>query len=856
MRKLMVIDGNSIINRAFYGIRLLSNSEGVYTNALLGFLNILSRLREEEEPDGVCVCFDLKAPTFRHKMYDGYKAGRKPMPEELAMQLPLLKELLDAMGIPRFELSGWEADDLLGTLSARIDEAGDRCVLVTGDRDSFQLVGGNTVLKYVTTKQGHPETVLYDGFKIMLDYGISPEQFIDVKSLMGDQSDNIPGVKGIGEKTALSLIAEFGSLDGVYENLDSPSIKPAAKQKLAEGKESAYLSRTLATIDRAAPLEASLSEICDPQAKKDRLYDLLFRLEMHSYIKKFNLSAPEVCADKASPCAKKTERKIINVLSANEFEGICERAGLETDFDEKRLALALEDKLMVYAPGPFDADSFNEALGLIVKNCKLCCHSAKPLQRYCLESGLPAPKIDFDVEIAALLCEMKADGQILRQKYLGTSPEENEDPVCINAGSALDLAAPLGELLEEKGLTKLYEETEIPLCGVLAEMEHLGFLIDSKALRAFGEELDTLIDISENETYRIAGHKFNISSPKQLGTVLFDELGLPHGKKTKTGWSTNADVLKKLASEPIVEAVLAYRAYTKLKSTYVEGLLRAVETDGRVHSNFSQLGTVTGRLSSSEPNLQNIPVRSEMGSRMREFFVAKSGNVLVDADYSQIELRVLAHMAEDERMIAAFANGVDIHRTTAASVFGVPLEEVTPRQRTFSKAVNFGIVYGISDFALADDLGISRRDAREMIDKYLENYSGVKKYMSEIVARAREDGFVSTMFGRRRALPDIKASNFNVRSAAERMALNAPIQGSAADIIKFAMVAVSRRLATEGLKAKLILQVHDELIVECPENEAKEVKTILEEEMSRVASLSVALKADASIGKSWAEAKN
>ena len=856
MRKLMVIDGNSIINRAFYGIRLLSNSEGVYTNALLGFLNILSRLREEGEPDGICVCFDLKAPTFRHKMYDGYKAGRKPMPEELAMQLPLLKELLDAMGIPRFELSGWEADDLLGTLSARIDEAGDRCVLVTGDRDSFQLVGGGTVLKYVTTKMGHPETVLYDGFKITLDYGISPEQFIDVKALMGDQSDNIPGVRGIGEKTALALIAEFGSLDGVYENLDSPSIKPAVKQKLTDGKESAYMSRTLAIIDRNAPLKASLSDICDLRADSEKLYGLLSKLEMHSYIKKFNLRAPESKESSSIAAQTKVSRETVSIIAANEFKDISELAGFEADFEEKRLVLTTESKIYSFAPGPFDADSFDEAIGYISKNCPLCCISSKKLRRYCLENEISAPNIVFDAEIAALLCELKADPEVLCGKFFGTGGEENEDSILQNSKAALDLRPCLISLLEEKGLTELYEKTELPLCGVLAEMEHLGFLIDTKALRLFGEELDTLISLSENETYRIAGHKFNIASPKQLGTVLFDELGLPHGKKTKTGWSTNADVLKKLAAEPIVEAVLAYRAYTKLKSTYVEGLLRAVESDGRIHSTFSQLGTVTGRMSSSEPNLQNIPVRSEPGSRMREFFVAEEGNVLVDADYSQIELRVLAHMADDKRMIAAFAQGIDIHRTTAANVFGVPLEDVTPRQRSFSKAVNFGIVYGISDFALADDLGISRREARDMIDRYLENYSGVKKYMADIVARAREDGFVSTMFGRRRALPDIKASNFNVRTAAERMALNAPIQGSAADIIKFAMVAVSRRLAAEGLKAKLILQVHDELIVECPEQEAEKVKTILEEEMSRVASLSVNLKADAAIGKSWAEAKS
>ncbi|MBQ8897074.1 MAG: DNA polymerase I [Clostridia bacterium] len=853
MRKLMVIDGNSIINRAFYGIRLLSNSRGVYTNALLGFLNILSRISEEEKPDGICVCFDLKAPTFRHKMYDGYKAGRRPMPEELAMQLPLLKELLDAMGIPRFELSGWEADDLLGTLSRRIDEAGDSCVLVTGDRDSFQLVGGGTVLKYVTTKQGHPETVLYDGFKIQLDYGISPEQFIDVKALMGDQSDNIPGVRGIGEKTALSLIAKFESLDGVYENLSSPEVKPAAREKLAAGRDSAYLSQTLARIDRNVPLEADLSAIDGPKIKNDELYALLSELEINSYIKKFGLTPPEKCDECSTPdYVKRTVRELSSPDELNPLSG---SVGFEFDPVENRLAVAFGSEVLTFAPGPFDSESFTGAIAALVQGCSFCCHSSKPLMRFCLENGISQPKIDFDCELAALLCELKAEPEILRQKFLGLSEGENGDALSLNADSALALKPHLEALISEKGLEKLYRETELPLCAVLAKMEHVGFLIDQNALRTFGEELDTLIDMSQNEVYRIAGHTFNIASPKQLGTVLFEELGLPHGKKTKTGWSTNADVLKKLALHPIVEAVLAYRAYSKLKSTYVDGLLRAVESDGRVHSTFSQLGAVTGRLSSSEPNLQNIPVRSEPGSRMREFFIAPEGHVLVDADYSQIELRVLAHVSGDKNMIEAFSGGVDIHRTTAARVFGVPVEEVTPRQRTFSKAVNFGIVYGISDFALADDLGISRKEARDMIDKYLENYSGVKQYMGSIVARAREDGFVSTLFGRRRALPDIKASNFNVRSAAERMALNAPIQGTAADIIKFAMVAVARRLAAEGLEAQLILQVHDELIVECPEAEAEKVKAVLEEEMSGVASLSVALKADAAVGKSWASAK-
>ncbi|MDD6263012.1 MAG: DNA polymerase I [Clostridiales bacterium] len=853
MRKLMVIDGNSIINRAFYGIRLLSNSEGVYTNALLGFLNILSRLSEEEEPDGVCVCFDLKAPTFRHKLYDGYKAGRRPMPEELAMQLPLLKELLDALRIPRYELAGWEADDLLGTLSKKIQESGDSCVLVTGDRDSLQLVGGNTVLKYVSARQGRPETTLYDEFKINLEFGIEPRQFIDVKSLMGDQSDNIPGVRGIGEKTALELIRKFKTLDGVYENLDSADIRPAVRAKLAAEKDTAYMSLELARIDRNAPIDADLSAISKTPPDNDGLYRLLSRLEINSYIKKLGLTPPPSAPSAADAAARRTPLKLSSPVL---LSGLSGEIGFDADFEAPAFAAAQEGTVYVFDPGPFERGAFDSALSdLISSGVKFCCASSKPLMRYCLENGLPSPEISFDASLAALLCEGSADSAAVRQKYLGWLPDSQCSPVADGADGALALRPVLEKIMAERGLDRLYRGTELPLAKVLAEMEHEGFLLDEKALRAFGGELDGLIAHATSEVYSLAGKEFNISSPRQLGTVLFDEMHLPHGKKTKTGWSTNFDVLKKLSDEPIVAAVLSFRAFTKLKSTYVDGLLRAVSPSGRVHTTFSQLGAVTGRLSSSEPNLQNIPVRSEPGSRMREFFIAGEGNVLVDADYSQIELRVLAHMSGDERMIRAFASGEDIHRSTAAQVFGIPPEEVTSRQRTFSKAVNFGIVYGISDFALADDLGISRRDAREMIDRYLENYPGVKKYMSEVVERARNDGFVTTLFGRRRALPDIKASNFNVRSAAERMALNAPIQGTAADIIKFAMVAVARRLSSENLKARLILQVHDELIVECPECEAEKVKNILEEEMTGVADLSVALRADASVGKSWAKAK-
>ena len=854
MRKFLIVDGNSIINRAFYGIRLLSNARGVYTNALVGFLNILSRIEEEEHADGVGVCFDLKAPTFRHELYDGYKAGRRPMPEELAMQLPLLKEILDGLRIPRFELAGWEADDLLGTLSARIAAQGDVCVLVTGDRDSFQLVGDGTLLCYVTTRQGRPETVRYDPLRIQLDYGIEPAQFVDVKALMGDQSDNIPGVKGIGEKTALELIRRFSDLDALYASLGSADLRDSVRAKLAEGRESAYLSRTLARIARDVPVAFRTEELLTRAPDNDRLYRLLDDLEMQSAIKKLGLvppAPPAAAAETAAPARRVVEG------SPDRFAALSGEVGFAADFDAHRLAAAFGGTVLAADFGPLDPDGFREALAAVAASgATLCCASAKPLERFCLENGLAVPAVGFDAGLAAQLCEENAGLADLCRKLLGREPAGADNPAAAEADAALSLRPVLEEKLAQNGLTRLYRDVELPLAEVLAAMETEGFLLDREGLRGFGDELDARIAQSAAEVYRLAGHEFNISSPRQLGTVLFDELQLRHGKKTKTGWSTNADVLKKLDGEPIVAAVLAYRGYAKLKSTYVDGLLRAVGPDGRVHTTFSQLGAVTGRLSSSEPNLQNIPVRSEPGSRMREFFIAPPGRVLIDADYSQIELRVLAHVAGDEAMIRDFSAGADIHRATAAQVFGVPPEEVTPRQRSFSKAVNFGIVYGISDFSLADDLGIPRKDAREMIDRYLEHYAGVRRYMTDVVAAARESGFVTTLFGRRRALPDLRSSNFNIRSAAERMAMNAPIQGTAADVIKLAMVAIFRRLRQTHPDAHLILQVHDELLVECPEAEAEDVRLLLEEEMRGVARLSVELAADAGVGRSWAEAKH
>lgn len=857
----MLLDGNSIIYRAFYGIRLLSNSAGVYTNALLGFLNILFKLQEEEKPDGIAVCFDTPDRTFRHKSFEDYKATRKPMPDELAMQLPLLKELLDAMNIQRYELPGYEADDLLGTLSRMICSWGDECMLVTGDRDSLQLVGNGTVLKYISTRAGRTEAKLYDALTINLDFGIEPVQFIEIKALMGDNSDNIPGVKGIGEKTAFDLIMKFSTLDGVYENIDSDLIRPAVRAKLIAGKESAFMSKDLVTIDRNAPIDCTRECFKHLAYDNDRLYSLLEKLEMRSIITRLKLTPPAITEK------EQTEKQFCSFEIVNDYERAKElisdlrgNVGFSFDYDTA-FSLADEKTFLVRLSSP---EPIRKLCSILFSNdIKLICHNSKPLYNYCHVNNMPLPGICFDTMIAAYLLNEPMEKSALCEKTLGyrfTPQEEcpfgNAD-LTAESKAVLELWPVLADRLRKTGVESLYYDVELPLCEVLSDMENEGFLVDIKELDKFGSELDIRIKDLEEDIYNLSGEHFNISSPKQLGIILFEKLRLPYGKKTKTGYSTKYDVLKHLAPfHAIIPKILEYRNLTKLKSTYVDGLKKAVSADGRIHSTFNQTGTVTGRLSSSEPNLQNIPVRSEPGSRFRDMFIAREGYMLVDADYSQIELRILAHMANDEIMKKAFENGEDIHQTTASQVFDVPLEQVTAKQRNFSKAVNFGIVYGISDFSLADDIGTSRSEARWIIDKYLSKYSGVKKYMDNIIARAHQDGYVSTLEGRRRYLPDIKASNFNLRTGAERVALNTPIQGTAADVIKRAMVNVAKRIRNEHLKSKLILQVHDELIVEAPENETERIKKLLSSEMESAANLSVKLSAKSGVGKSWAEAKN
>ena len=882
-KKYIVIDGNSIVNRAFYGVRLLSASNGVYTNALLGFLNIFSRLMTDETPDGVCVCFDLKEPTFRHKAFAGYKAQRHPMPDELAMQIPLLKEILDAMRVPRLELPGYEADDLLGTLSRRIAAENDVCLLVTGDRDSLQLVRDGVTLRYVSTRMGKSDAVLYDTLKIQLDFGIEPPQFIEVKALMGDASDNSPGVKGIGEKTAFDLIRRFSTLDGVYENLDSPDIRPAVRTKLEAGRDSAYMSRMLAEIDCHAPVDISLDGLRVQPCDNDALYSLLDRLELRSIIARLGLKAPKHPPQGAG-ISGYVPRKPLIIGDPDKIRAALAECRGETaaafDGDFRRLALSQEQSVRLFDMSALSEDSRDAALAALFSgDARFICHDTKRIYHFCLSRGLTPPVFALDTLLAAYLLNLPLNLSALAQRFFNMFPdepagaaearqldlfsvEESSDhsaaaELAVQSELLLRLEPLLRKKIAEADLNGLLYDVEMPLSEVIANMEHDGFRVDSAALAEFGRALDSRISELEKGIHLLAGEPFNIHSPKQLGAVLFDKLGLPARKKSKTGYSTNIDALRPLLPyHEIIGLILEYRALTKLKSTYVEGLLKLVQPDGRIRSTFDQTGTVTGRLSSSEPNLQNIPVRQEPGSRLREMFIARDGALLVDADYSQIELRILAHIADDRIMLEAFENGEDIHTITASQVFDVPPEQITPRQRTSAKAVNFGIVYGISDFSLSEDIGTTRREAHELIEKYLSKYAGVKRYMERVVAEARENGYVATLDHRRRYLPDIKSPNYNIRSAAERVALNTPIQGTAADIIKRAMVLVFRRLRQENLAARLILQVHDELIVEAPAEEAARVARLLSEEMENAACLNVRLAADSGVGFSWADTKS
>lgn len=848
--KLMILDGNSIINRAFYGIRMLNAPDGTPTNAVYGFLSTFRRVFDLAQPQAVCVAFDVHAPTFRHEQYALYKAQRKPMPEELAVQMPLLKQTLDYMGVRRLELAGWEADDLLGTVARRCEAAGWTCDVVTGDKDSLQLITDSTHVFNVKTRMGQTDTIEYTPERFREEYGFDPIRMIDLKALMGDSSDNIPGVPGIGEKTAKDLLVRFGTVADIYRDLDALDIKPGVRKKLTEGRESAQLSFDLATIRTDAPIDFALESAVWDHDYQPELYDWFRRLNFTSLSEKWGLqpadgvSAPSSALPAVDVADSAALRALEQAVTAAPYVAVLAPDGLDT--------LTLCDGKACYALSWAQlGDGYNAFLRLLFSDrVRKAGHNIKDLMRALLDEGLPTDGFVFDTALAAYLLDATAgsyDLPRLAQTYLG---EELPD-----AQSVWALQPVLHEKMDAQAMLPLYTDVELPLCPVLARMEQTGFLVDRKALYDFGESLTSSIEQLQQSIWALAGEPFNIQSPKQLGNVLFERLMLPAGKKTKTGWSTNAAVLDKLRGKhPIIEQILDYRTLTKLKSTYADGLLKEISADGRIHTNFQMTVTATGRLSSTEPNLQNIPVRRELGAQIRKMFVASPGKVLVDADYSQIELRLLAHIANDETMIAAFRSGEDIHAVTASQVFGVPLAEVTPLQRSHAKAVNFGIVYGISAFSLAQDIGVFQSEAKAYMDSYFAKYHGVRAYMTRVVEQAKADGYVTTLFGRRRDLPELKSSNFNLRSFGERVALNMPIQGTAADIIKAAMVRVDARMRAEHLQARLLLQVHDELIVECPAEEAETVKAILVNEMEHVADYRVPLLVDAKIGASWAEA--
>ena len=884
--KLMVIDGNSILNRAYYGIRPLTTRDGLYTHAIFGFLTTLLRLEGEEAPDALCVTFDVHAPTFRHQASEAYKATRKPMPEELRVQVPVLKEVLDALNIPRYEQEGWEADDLIGTISRKCEADGWDCVVVTGDKDSLQLITDHTMVKLVSTRMGQTTTKDMTETAFQEQYGFAPIHMIDLKALMGDSSDNIPGVPGIGEKTAMALIQQYESIDNLYAKMPDIEAKPAAIRKLAEGEEMARMSYDLATIHTDAPIEFDPEQNLCREADNDALYQLFLDLEFAKLIDKYGLTAPQGEKKSAGEtfdgsCVSETvdsrdrmeelldlwrERDWVSVLALPSLDVVC--VAWEEPEGERRAALFFADKW----------DCHNDLLRAMFSDGRIhkAVHGLKALWRTLLAEGIVHGGFGFDTEVAAYLLA-PTDGSYDLEKlgltYFNFQPPKAAGYLDEGAfGPLADPAVPTAALtvhavligalrtaltsrLEELELWELYQQIELPLCSVLAEMEGEGVLVDRGALVQFGEMLSERIGQVQARIYDLAGEDtFNINSTQQLGQVLFERLGLPPVKKTKTGWSTNAEVLEKLRGQhPIIEEILEYRQLTKLKSTYADGLGKVIAPDGRIHTSFQNTVTATGRLSSTEPNLQNIPVRTELGAELRKMFVAPAGKVLVDADYSQIELRLLAHIAGDKAMIDGFRSGEDIHTITAAQVFGVARSEVTPLMRRSAKAVNFGIVYGISPFSLSQDIGVTVAEAKEYMDKYFAHYAGVRAYMDAVVEQAREQGFVSTLYGRRRWVPELKSSNFNTRSFGERVALNAPIQGTAADIIKLAMIRVRDRLKAEGLEGRLVLQVHDELIVECPESEAETVCKLVEEEMEGVAALSVPLLAETHAGRSWAE---
>ncbi len=879
--KLLVLDGNSIFNRAFYGIKLLTTKKGFYTNAIYGFITMLNKLQEEAKPDAVAIAFDMKAPTFRHKKYAEYKANRKGMPDELFMQFPVLKNLLVYLGYKLVEKEGYEADDIIGTFAKKCSETDNECIIATGDRDSLQLVSPKVSVRMAATKFGRPEVTLYDEEKIYETYGVKPTQLIDIKAIQGDTSDNIPGVPGIGQKGALELIQKFKNLDYIYENLDTLDIKPGMRKKLIEGKESAYLSRELGTIFTDVPIDLTFSHYVKGDIDVEKTVELMSDLEMFSLMKKMGIQSKT--GDFSQNENKGLEREIVLCKDSKKLKDILNKFG-EANFDFNvedgditAIAFCVNEKIYILKQENINYEFFK----FIFENKKIKkrTNNVKNLFLVLDKMGIELNEVDFDVQLAAYILNPNAKGynlEGLANEYkisVKIKAEENnrvqltssEKEIIIDENASIaESAAVIAELvnvlvqkINENGQKNLFEKIEIPLAIVLAKMENRGFFVCKEGLKEYGNKLEAELKEIERKIFEYIGAQININSPKQLGTVLFEEMGLPKGKKTKTGYSTSAEVLESIKYvHPVIELILQYRALSKLKSTYCDGMLKVIGADGRIHSNFNQTETRTGRISSTEPNLQNIPVRTSIGREFRRFFCAKEGFVLVDADYSQVELRILAHISKDENMINAFKNNLDIHTETAAQVFKMPPNMVTPIMRSRAKAVNFGIVYGIGAFSLAKDLGVTTKEASAYIKSYFDTYSGVAAYMEDVIKSAKEKGYAETIFGRRRYLPELSSSNHNLRAFGERVARNMPIQGSAADIIKIAMINVEKRLKDEGLEARLILQVHDELIIEAPEAEADRVSKLLCDEMQNAAKISVPLTVTTNVGKTWYDTKD
>ncbi len=838
--KLLVLDGNSLVNRAFFGIKVLTTKDGRYTNAIYGFQNILLNLLSAHKPDAVAIAWDEKAPTFRHNAYDGYKATRHGMPQELAEQMPVLKQLLADLGFAQVSKAGWEADDILGTLAAANEAQGGATLLATGDRDSLQLVDKATTVLLATNR----ETLTMDEDAIREKYGVTPSRLIEVKSLMGDSSDNIPGVAGIGEKTALSLVQKFGSLAGVYENIDDKAIKPKQRENLLNHRQEAEMSRMLGTIRKDAPIETDPAAYARTAGDPAAAAQLLADLEMHKLAERWGLD--ETAARPETPLAEVEAqplpltfdgRYFVAQVAAKDGSG----AWYAVQTQPEPAVFCLDDALLP---------------ALLDSGAEVWAFDAKPLYRKALAAGGVGRALRFDGKLAAYLLNPSAS----KYEVAPLAAEYGVRPAFASAefadaGVLAPLLETLRQKLDEQGMATLHDEMELPLARVLADMERIGFAVDAEGIRRFGVELKEELEALLARIYDEVGYTFNLNSPKQLGEALFDKLGLPPRKKTKSGYSTDAETLESLRPySPVVDDILKYRTYQKLNSTYVEGLLKAIGPDGRIHSTFIQTEARTGRISSTEPNLQNIPIRTELGSRLRGYFVADGGRTLVDADYSQIELRILAHITGDEAMQHAFQSGADIHRSTAAKIYGIPQEAVTHELRTSAKAINFGIMYGKGAFSLSRDLGVSVKEAEAFLKTYLNTFPKVDGYMKDCIAHARETGYVSTLFGRRRPLPELASSNFQVRASGERMARNTPIQGTAADIIKLAMVHVWQSLRDEGLQARLLLQVHDELIVEAPADEVERVKALLKEKMEQVVRYSVPLTVDVGTGRTWLEA--